>query len=364
MRTTLLAAAVTAALSWPAAAHAETAIIAHRGGPVAQGIPTFAEETLPAFRNAAEREKAILEFDVKLTRDRVPVVIHDDTLDRTTTCAGPVKDIDAAAFKACRADVIGSGFKTRPARQQVDLPTLTEALTYARDAGATVLMEIKNLPEDNDFDPTSGFAATVMDTVIASGFPAQRLIVQSFRFENLDAARMKLPGVQLMYLTSVANNASGIATARDRGYQWWSPSGIPTRATVAQAHAANVKVAPYTINDVPPMKQAAEVGVDAIVTDDPVRARLALLDLSIRPETQSLRRVDRLRYLPIRVRASSAAEVLFVLKRGERVISRREIEVGPRSQTVRLRVKRRDINGRRVGLTIEAGTTVRRVTLR
>ena len=364
MRTTLLAAVVTSALIWPAAAHAAPAIIAHRGGPVTEGAPAFAEETLPAFRNAWEQHRAILEFDAKLTKDRVPVVIHDDTLDRTTTCTGPVKDIDAAAYKACRADVIGSGFRTRPAPQPADVLTLRELLDWANGAGATLLMEIKNVPEDNDFDPTSAYADTVMDTVIASGFPPARLIVQSFRFENLDAARAKLPGVQLMYLTSVGNNASGIATARDRGYQWWSPSGIPSEATIRQAHAARVKVSPYTINDFPPMLQAAESGADAIHTDDPTRARRAFLTVKVTPQSRSLASARRRGYVPVRVSGSDEGEIELVLQRGDRVLSRLEVKVTKRAKTVRLRVRKRDLSGRRVALALQAGTATTRITLR
>src|SRR5918999_3783179 len=70
-------------------ASAAPAIHAHRGGSVLAGVPTYPEETMSAFRNAA-REGWWLELDAKLTRDGVPVVIHDATLDRTTTCSGAV----------------------------------------------------------------------------------------------------------------------------------------------------------------------------------------------------------------------------------------------------------------------------------
>ena len=71
-------------------------IHAHRGGPLVGGIPAFAEQTMPAFHHAAFAQRAVLELDVKLTSDRVPVVIHDPTVDRTTDGSGRVQDLTAA----------------------------------------------------------------------------------------------------------------------------------------------------------------------------------------------------------------------------------------------------------------------------
>ena len=134
MRRPLALAAALAACCCAAspAAAAVPEIHAHRGGSVVDGVPTFAEETLPAFRHAWVRERAVLELDVKLTADRVPVVIHDDTMDRTTTCAGPVAAIaargvqgvprrrarlrrdDGARARAGRAADAGRGARVRP----------------------------------------------------------------------------------------------------------------------------------------------------------------------------------------------------------------------------------------------------------
>lgn len=60
----------------PGPAGAIPEIHAHRGGSVVDGKPLYPENTIPAFRHAARRG-FVLEFDVKLARDRVPVVIHD-----------------------------------------------------------------------------------------------------------------------------------------------------------------------------------------------------------------------------------------------------------------------------------------------
>ena len=109
MRVALIAVLVLLCVPAAAVAAAGPEIHAHRGGSVTAGVPTFGEETMPAFRYAGEVERAVLELDVKLTSDRVPVVIHDDTLDRTSNCSGAVSSVTAAQFAACRVDVLGSG---------------------------------------------------------------------------------------------------------------------------------------------------------------------------------------------------------------------------------------------------------------
>lgn len=73
----------------PAAASASPWIHAHRGGPIESGKGAMPENSMPAFRQSAARG-FVLEADVKLTSDKVPVIIHDDDLDRTTDAPDPL----------------------------------------------------------------------------------------------------------------------------------------------------------------------------------------------------------------------------------------------------------------------------------
>src|SRR5919112_1394062 len=92
-----------------ATAHAAAPEIhAHRGGSVVNGVPTYAENTLPAFK-AANAAGYVVELDALLTKDRRPIVIHDSTLDRTTVCGGRVDARTLADILAnCPSDVLGS----------------------------------------------------------------------------------------------------------------------------------------------------------------------------------------------------------------------------------------------------------------
>ena len=169
-----LIAAVIAAGATATATAAPPQIHAHRGGTVVNGKPTFSEESLDAYRSAA-KNGFVFEVDAKLTRDGVPVAIHDATLDRTTTCTGQVRSFTRNALRACRPDVLGSpggGLKTRTVTPRGSIATIAEVLELARLTGSSVNLEIKNLPTDPDYDATPGYANRVMNVVLASGLSA------------------------------------------------------------------------------------------------------------------------------------------------------------------------------------------------
>jgi glycerophosphoryl diester phosphodiesterase len=269
---------VIAALIVPVgAAQAAVEIHAHRGGTVLNGKPTYPEETLDAYRNAA-KHGFVLEVDAKLTADRVPVAIHDATLDRTTTCTGEVRSFTLAALRACRFDVLGSpgsGLRTRTVGPRGQIATIAEVLELAWLTGAKVNLEIKNVPTDPDWDVTSAYADTVMKVVRAARLERSQLLIQSFIPANLDAAKRVLPGVRTSLLTFPAG-PSEIDFARTHGYTWLSPQWPITAAFVRDAHRARKLVAPYTINTRADVRAAARAKVDAVITDDPLMAAAAL----------------------------------------------------------------------------------------
>jgi glycerophosphoryl diester phosphodiesterase len=254
-------------------------IQSHRGGPVRDGVPMFAEESMAGFRSAWEKEHTVLELDVKLSKDRVPVVIHDDTLDRTTVCSGRV---DAKTWdvlrRQCPSDVLGiDGFITAPARRPVPMASLNEVLIYAKRSGATLNVEIKNIPGEKDYDPTDAFAKTVTGVIRASRLPLSQLIIQSFYPPNLDVAKQELHGVETALLTGAGStNFGGPEFAAARGYTWWSPGWPVTTSEVDRAHAIGLKVVPWTLDKPDQVRAAAAAGVDALITNDPVMAKKAL----------------------------------------------------------------------------------------
>ncbi|MEA2346624.1 MAG: hypothetical protein QOG62_411 [Thermoleophilaceae bacterium] len=241
------------------------------------GKPTYPENTLPAFRNAAAHGW-VLEFDVKLTKDRVPVVIHDPTLDRVTNCTGLVAGHTLAELRGCRVDVLGSpgsGLPARPAPRSRSalVPRLDQVLRLARRRGARINLEIKNAPTDPDFDATPAFANRVMDAVLASGIPPSHVIIQSFWPADLPTAHRRMPGAEISLLTLAAVDDGGPAAAAAIDADWVSPSFPIGSGLVTLAHSLGQRVVPYTLDTPGQVTQAAALGVDAVITDDPAMAR-------------------------------------------------------------------------------------------
>ncbi len=262
--------ALAAALAPAASAGTSTSEIhAHRGGSAVNGVAKYAENGMPAFR-AAARNGFVLELDVGVTSDGVPVVQHDNTLDRTTACTGQLYAFTHQALAACPNDIVGSpggslGGKASSVRTPI--PTLESVLKLARTRGATVNAELK------DFDADGSRVRRALEVMAANPLPRGRLIVQSFLPPNLDLARQALPRAETSRLTLRATNAAGIAAAKAAGDDWISPQWPVTSSFVRRAHRAGLEVVPFTLNTRRQVRLAARRGVDAIITDDPVAAR-------------------------------------------------------------------------------------------
>jgi glycerophosphoryl diester phosphodiesterase len=317
----------------PAAEAAVPEVHAHRGGSVLAGVPTFPEESMAAFRNAAQDLHVVLELDTKLTADGVPVVIHDDSLDRTTNCEGLVADKTLAELAPCVEDVLGSpgnDLPTAPAPDPQPIPTLAEVLALAKAEGAVVNIEIKNYPTDDDHDPTPAFANRVMDVIVDSGIPASHVIIQSFTPDNLDVAEQRMPDAQFSLLSLAPTNDLAIDVAAGRGWDWVSPEWPIDAAYVERAHGSDLKVVPYTLNQPKDVTEAAKMGVDALITDDPLMA-LRTLDtepaaVKLRALARKIAKVRRKRKLAVRVSTDEAATVKLVARLKRKVLGRRTVE--------------------------------------
>lgn len=274
----LPALAATLLLAVPAAA--EPIVTAHRGGPYVNSAAVFPENTLPGFAQAANQGD-VLEFDIKLSKDGVPVVIHDPTLDRTTTCTGRVVDKTAKQLSKCYAKVLGvpeNGVLSvrKVADPSVPVPTLKQVLDLAARTGATISPEIKNYPTDSDYDGSGGFARAASNALAAGPVPQEKMILQSFTTENLDVARAALPRAQMSLLALTSGNENAIPTAVANGYEWVSPQYPIDSVYVTAAHAAGRRVTPYTLDTADQIASASASGVDALITNDPTLARKIL----------------------------------------------------------------------------------------
>jgi glycerophosphoryl diester phosphodiesterase len=267
------------ALALPApAALAAAEIHAHRGGTLAEGVPVTPENSMTAFRNAVAIGADVVELDAKLTRDGVPVIMHDATLDRATTCNGPVNARTAAELRSCFIDILGTSGNSVPAPTSDErVPTLARVLEWAKKKAVRLNLEIKNQPTDPDFDVTPRFALAVLDAIERSGIPKGQVLIQSFWPLNLDFAQLR--GFQTSLLTLGPLNEGGVLYGTARLYDWVSPQWPPLepRTYVTLAHSLGKKVVPYTLNTDATIRAAGAAGVDAVITDDPPLAQQVLV---------------------------------------------------------------------------------------
>lgn len=152
-------------------------IWAHRGASA-----TAPENTMAAFRAAAAAGADGIELDVHLSRDGVPVVIHDETVDRTTDGHGPVAAIPLARLRQLDA---GGWFAPTFAGEQV--PTLEEVFAWTADR-LRLNVEIKAVP--------AGLA--VIELLRA--YPLARVLISSFDHALLERLRLRSPDLPLGFL--------------------------------------------------------------------------------------------------------------------------------------------------------------------
>ena len=238
-------------------------LIGHRGAK--ESAP---ENTLASLREAARQGAAWVEVDVMLTRDRVPVLIHDDTLERTTSGAGPVPELTLAELKALDA---GSWFDPRFAGETV--PTLEEALGLLSKLGLGLNLEIKPYPGQDV--PTAEAALDLLKRLWPAGLP---LLVSSFEVPCLEVARDLAPDIPRGYLlwdplADWAAIADRIGAATLNVHQ-----DRQTAESVAAYRATGRPVLAYTVNDAARARTLFGWGVAGIFTDAPGRLAAQLAE--------------------------------------------------------------------------------------
>ena len=214
-------------------------IIAHRGASVAHR-----ENTLAAFAAAGPLGADAVELDARRTGDGAIVVHHDEAL-------------------ADGASIVGLARADLPDH----VPTLAEALDACGDL--VVNIEVKNWPDDVDFDPTEAVAEEVVAEVARRG-AEDRVLVSSFHRPTIDRVRELAPALPTAFLHVHIDGPTALAEAVAHGHGALHPwFGWVTPELVAAAHEAGVVVNTWTVDDPAEIARLAELGVDGIVTNVP-----------------------------------------------------------------------------------------------
>ncbi len=215
-------------------------IVGHRGA-----CGHAPENTLRSFAKAITLGCQRVELDVHVSADGVPVVIHDDTLDRTTSGKGSVRTLTLAELKKLDA---GNG---------ENIPTLGEVMELC--CGKVELqIELK----DRRSPP-------LVAELIQKRWDRCKVVITSFDVALLDEFARRMPDIPLGLLNRDPN-LDMISLAKGRGHRWICPRfNIVSQELVNRAHAANVLVYVYHVNDRQIAKDLIMWKVDAIGTDYP-----------------------------------------------------------------------------------------------
>ena len=243
-------------------------VVAHRGASVEQP-----ENTIDAFEAAIDAGADAVEFDVRMTADGVPVVMHDPDVSRTTDGTGLVAELTLSDIRRLRIAVPGGG--------AAGVPTLEEALECLAGRAAADI-EIKNLSWEPGFTPDreAGVEAT-LDALDAVGFPGQ-VIVSSFNPASITHSRALRPDVPTGLLTEYEVDADEALTrAAAHGHPWVLPFVLKVLEAgdgfADRVHDDGALLGVWIADDPETARRLFDLGADAVATNDP-RAIVGIRD--------------------------------------------------------------------------------------
>ncbi len=249
-------------------------IIAHRGA-----NKRAPQNTIPAFQKAIDMGTDGFETDVHLTKDGVPVICHNYTIDETSNGTGKIGDLTLAELKKFDFGAYYSNeFKGTP------LPTLEEFLALAKGKGLKVLnIELK--PE-KDEKRREVLVRKTLELVEEYGL-SDILLISSFSKEILDyikkiddkckTALLYPAGYWRAYLAALPPYKQ----LKKLGCKAAHPQKLCIRGNfVEKAHKNNIQVNVWTVNESEEIRKMIRAGVDGIITDCPDRVRNILNEMN------------------------------------------------------------------------------------
>ncbi|UFT97700.1 glycerophosphodiester phosphodiesterase [Radiobacillus kanasensis] len=230
-----------------------TKIFAHRGA-----SKVAPENTMAAFKLAYEMHAEGIETDVQLTKDQVPVLIHDENVRRTTNGTGFVQDYTLEELKQLDA---GSWFSDKYEGETI--PTLDEFLTWVQDKPLDLNIELKNNVIDY-----KDLESIVYDRLVAFDL-IPRTVISSFSSESIKRFKDISSDLATAWLTSSKIRFMIPFTKSLGANRLHIKYTLLNKRIVKKCHANDFEVAVYTINRPSQMNRCFKLGCDTIFTDVP-----------------------------------------------------------------------------------------------
>ncbi|HXF86517.1 MAG TPA: glycerophosphodiester phosphodiesterase [Anaerolineales bacterium] len=245
-------------------------VIAHQGG---DGI--WPGNTLFAFEKAVEIGADVLEMDAHITRDGHIVLMHDETVDDTTDGTGLIEEMTLEELKQLDAayDWSKDGGQTFPYRGQgIRVPTLAEVFEKFPQMRYVIEIKKSGIPVEQPLcDLIRQY--NMQEKVLVASF--HDAVMQTFRAACPEVATSASRGEVTQFVLLGKIFLSGLVAPAYQAIQPpYDPAesyNIPimTKRFIREAHAKNIRVEPWTVNDPELMRQYIEWGVDGIITDRP-----------------------------------------------------------------------------------------------
>lgn len=226
--------------------HGNVKMIAHRGAG-----KVWVENSIPAFRNSANRSYWGIETDVHVTKDGKYIIIHDDNTERVT---GVDLIVEATDFDTLR-NLRLLGLEGDDAR----LPTLEEYVSICKAGNKICVLELKNrMPEKN--------IKEIMDLIDAMGYLDHTVFI-SFSHTNMMTLEKLAPKQPKQFLIHYKKAEESMEKVRELPMDVDADSRMLTKEVVDEIHALGHKVNVWTINTPENAKEMLAAGVDYITTD-------------------------------------------------------------------------------------------------
>ncbi len=232
-------------------------IIAHRGYSV-----RYPENTLAAFNGAIDAGAHMIELDVSLSKDRRLVVIHDETVDRTTNGTGAVNALTLNQLGQLDA---GSWFDPRFNAER--LPTLAQVLDAVK---GHLMVNIEIKPEAFEMKGSADAVERQVLDLIHEKNMLDDVLVSSFEWQVLENLREMAPGIALGLLSGTpADESLFYWYKRIKGFSWNPDCRVLTQRQVDTLHDSGARVFPYAVDGMIDIHGMLSMGVDGLIIDDP-----------------------------------------------------------------------------------------------